>query len=146
MPGQKRIEFIRPVPCIDNEYDPTGRGSCVASKVAGPKFGVAKDANIVMIKVPDMTWFSDMLWALAGIYGEASQRKLAGKAVVNLSLDCKYINPSIGESGLTSTPVNMLWFHGNPSLHDSFRIALNKLIESDVVIIAASGNDRVRAF
>jgi subtilisin family serine protease len=142
MPGDKHLEVIRAL-STDTLNDPVGHGSCVASKVAGPKFGVAKNANLVMFKVPFPLITSDIFTALVRVYARVVGGNLKGKAVLNLSLGCKYINPSVGEPGLTLT-LGLL----NPPDQSmpAIQTWIRRLIEQDVVIVAASGNTRVREF
>src|SRR5450432_4652840 len=121
MPGKKLFHSIRPIPGIENENDPDGHGSCVASKVAGPEFGVAKNANIVMIKLPRKMLLGEILSTLTWIDADVTARNLRGKAVLNLSIGCKYINPSIGEPDLTSTRGPASLFESDSGMLDSFR-------------------------
>jgi hypothetical protein len=100
MAGDKRFIFTRAGQVAS---DPDGHGSCVASKVAGPRFGVAKNANVVMVMLPGDMRSGDILTALFQIRVDVISRGLQGKAVVNMSFGCKYINPCIGELDLTST-------------------------------------------
>ena len=52
MPGSKQWLFADPIDNRKYDADLEGHGSCVLSKAAGAKWGVAKGANIVMVKLP----------------------------------------------------------------------------------------------
>src|SRR5450432_3235165 len=110
MPGEKRFIIISTIPGLKDEEDPWGHGSCVTSKVAGPKFGVAKKANIVMVKMPLFLKVGNLLDCLTKISDDVFVHELGGKAVINLSAGCKYINFSIGELVLTLTLGNIKFF------------------------------------
>lgn len=65
----------------------SGHGSCVSSKATGSLFGTAKDADIVMLKVPkELPWTSATLAALVDISDDVERKGIKGKAVVNISL------------------------------------------------------------
>ena len=108
MPGTKRFETIR-----DHRQSsdrPGGlrgdkHGACIASKIGGPSFGVAKRISLmVMLRMPQVIRGSDVLDALLYIKQNVDPDMARGKAVVNLSGICKYISLSISELALTSTP------------------------------------------
>jgi subtilisin family serine protease len=145
MPGTKTIVTIR-------EHDPTqniladGHGACVASKIAGRTYGVAKNiAHTTILKLPYEAKGSDFLEALYSIGQHVHINNRRGKAVVNLSSRCKYTYPSISELGLTSTLVSLEWTRV-PQFRNCFKEAFEALIEKDVVAVVSSGNDRVRVF
>lgn len=56
MGGEKRWLFPQqleiPGPIVQEYTDPDGHGSCVLSKAAGARYGVAKRANTVVVKLP----------------------------------------------------------------------------------------------
>ena len=83
MPGEKRWIFVNQTD--DLELDPTGHGTCVLSKAAGSYFGVARNANIVLVKIPEPTLRSDVWAAMAEVSNDISHRRLQGKAVINFS-------------------------------------------------------------
>jgi hypothetical protein len=93
MPGEKEVEVINPEAPRDAGYElaAIGHGSCVASKVAGPKFGVAKDANIVMFTLPFPVSTSDFYTALVKVWVRVTDGKLSQKAVLSLSIGRKYM-------------------------------------------------------
>ena len=149
MPGEKTFTVINPIPGQPDQNDPVNHGCCVASKVAGPQFGVAKNVNVVMLRLPfpanpdEFLDAAHVMTALFEVYSSVMSRGLRKKAVVNMSLGCKYINPTIGKLGLTST---LVFLDQNSPVLFSIRYWIDKLIENDVVIVAASGNTRVRVF
>jgi hypothetical protein len=75
--------------------DQANHGTCVLSQVAAPFFGSAKNVNPVVVKLP---WYGavaetseyDLLAGIAKIILDVRQRRLQGKAVVNLSWNRKY--------------------------------------------------------
>ncbi|KAJ0164011.1 Subtilisin-like protease [Colletotrichum tanaceti] len=66
-------------------------GTCMASKIFGPRYGVAKNANVTMVKVAERTGrmriirLTDMLTALAMVRNDVRRRGIQGKAVVSLT-------------------------------------------------------------
>ena len=70
--------------------DEIGHGTCVASKVASPTFGVAKSANIVLVKIYPIdgeVHVSRYIAAWGVIAGDIVSENLRGKAVVSTSLN-----------------------------------------------------------
>jgi hypothetical protein len=66
-------------------------GTCTASKIAGPHFGTAKNvAHTVMVVLPTKTRGSDILEALIYINKQVDRYNLRGKAVINISMNCKF--------------------------------------------------------
>jgi len=131
MPGLKR--WLKPRWTLFSsqltESDENGHGSCVISKVAGPRFGVAKNANIVVAKyaVDIQTghiWKSSILELLSLIYEDVIARGLQGKAVVNLSF------------GGTEKAYGTQYIK-------SLRNLISRLLKSDVVVVVAAGNNWV---
>ncbi|KAK2010906.1 subtilisin-like protein [Colletotrichum eremochloae] len=117
MPGTKDIIYLPGA--AKNEKDFLNHGTCVASKAGGPVYGTAKDANMVVVKLPRFIYTSDLLKALREIKDDVITKDLQGKAVVNFShghLDLEY-------------------------LYSEYEREINALIAQDVVIVAASGNN-----
>lgn len=95
-PSKKRLvpAFIH-----NKKTDPTGHGTCMASKAAGSNYGIAKNANLVFVKHPpsqdpslaarDALEFDSFLTGLTMILDDVIKYKLQGKAVVNFSFGCK---------------------------------------------------------
>jgi hypothetical protein len=89
MSGSKTIHYIRVMgaPVLADIY----HGTCIASKIAGPNFGTTKNvAHTVMIVMPSEMRGSDVLEALIYINEHVDRNNLRGKAVVNMSMNCKF--------------------------------------------------------
>ena len=78
--------------------DEYNHGSCVLAQIASPRFGTAKNANVVIVKMP---WYGsveldtsvsefDFLHGLVAILNDVREKNLQGKAVLNISWACKY--------------------------------------------------------
>ncbi|KAK2739999.1 alkaline proteinase [Colletotrichum kahawae] len=99
-------------------------GTCMASKIFGPKYGVAKKANVVMVKLSGgsglmgMITMTEMLTALAMVKNDITTRKLKGKAVVNLSY---------------TTPMS------DPEAIAAYKEILVKMMDDDIVLVAPTG-------
>lgn len=96
MPGSKRFLLVpnlsrHPLirPFLNRKTDPDGHGTCMASKATGAFYGVAKNADLVIVKYSRLL-IGDILTGLAMIQDDIVQNKLQGKAVINLSLNCQY--------------------------------------------------------
>jgi hypothetical protein len=109
------------------ETDENGHGSCVVSKIAGPTFGVAKFADIVVVKAYHKTWSevtpSRFLKSFGRIFEDVRDRKMQRKAVVNISC------------GSRTLPTGLL---------NAWKKIIRYLLKNDVVVVVASGNERVR--
>jgi hypothetical protein len=89
MPGGKTIRYIREIshPTFADIF----HGTCTASKIAGPNFGTTKNvAHTVMIVMPSEMRGSDVLEALIYINEHVDRNNLRGKAVINMSMNCKF--------------------------------------------------------
>ncbi|TDZ19779.1 Subtilisin-like protease 9 [Colletotrichum orbiculare MAFF 240422] len=99
-------------------------GTCMASKIFGPHFGVAKKANVVMVKLSGRRnmfgaiHLSEMLTALAMVKNDIHKRGLEGKAVVSLTY---------------TTPL------GDPQTIAAYKEILEKMMEDDIVLVASTG-------
>jgi len=60
----------------------SGHGTCVASKVAGTTFGVAKNVNIVVVKLDGVLSASRIIAAWGIIANDVASNNMQGKAVV----------------------------------------------------------------
>ncbi|KAH7010776.1 peptidase S8/S53 domain-containing protein, partial [Microdochium trichocladiopsis] len=73
-----------------SDQDVHGHGTHVAGTIASRAYGVAKQANVVAVKVfSDVTGFaqtSDIIKALEWVVGDVDLHRIKGRAVVNLSL------------------------------------------------------------
>lgn len=114
-----------------SETDPADHGACMMSKIAGPKYGVAKKANIVVVKIVTdqergIVGLS-ILPALRAVKKHIETHATQGKAVVNFSL------------GLVLDPndkFHELWI-------ESAQRGISTLLQLNAVIVAAAGNSRV---
>lgn len=87
MEGRIRWLFLPDKPRIKN--DNSGHGTCVASKVASPNFGVAKTADMVVVKVDiegDLFLTSDIIAAWGVVARDIASRGLQGRSVVTASM------------------------------------------------------------
>lgn len=84
MPGSKA--FMYAPGATQEETDFLNHGSCVASKAGGPSYGTAKNADMVAVKLPSDLSISAIFTALVEISNDVYQKKLEGKAVINMSL------------------------------------------------------------
>ncbi|KAK1561718.1 peptidase S8/S53 domain-containing protein [Colletotrichum navitas] len=103
---------------VKEDVDPGGHGSCAGSKVNGPKYGVAKQVNLVIVKAS--TNSDDTLDALNQVLADIRKNNLQGKAVVNFSRSLD--NPS-------------------PFQKKMIEYYVKEMIREDVIFITASGND-----
>ena len=72
-----------------NRSDGNGHGTCVASKVVGPTYGVAKRANIVVVKIieeDERISISDYIAAWGVVARDMNGHDLWGRAVVVTTL------------------------------------------------------------
>ena len=100
MPGKLRWIFTNDFD--QREIDEANHGTCVLSKAISPMFGTAKNPDIVIVRMASikvlgadehirrMITEREFLAGLVKILDDVKSRKLQGKAVVNLSLGCKY--------------------------------------------------------
>jgi hypothetical protein len=81
LPGEPRIRG-----------DDIGHGTCVTSKVAGSTFGVAKSANIVVVKAGPVNGRvppSSAIAAWGVVARDITSKGLQGRAVVTTSTFCE---------------------------------------------------------
>ncbi|GJD02248.1 alkaline proteinase [Colletotrichum higginsianum] len=129
MTGTKEFLYVADVK--REEKDSRNHGTCVASKATGPAYGTAKDANLVMVKLPDRKMKSAVLTALVDISNDVYQKGIEGKAVINMS-----IGHVLAEQDLTA-----LAEQNSTSTVMAYRLLLVSLMAEDIVIVAASGNE-----
>ena len=108
------------------QTDENGHGTCVASKVAGRNFGVAKYARVINVKMNLNQGFkiSDILRSFELIIKDVKARATSegyGKSVVNVSL-----------GGPTT----------DPKVIDAEEKLVTALLALDVIVVVASGNDK----
>ena len=85
MQGSIRWLYLPNEPHVQSDSSGTGHGTCVASKVASPTFGVAKSANIVVVKlqpVDGLVLVSHMISAWGVVAADIASQNLYGIAVV----------------------------------------------------------------
>ncbi|CCF41721.1 hypothetical protein CH063_02659, partial [Colletotrichum higginsianum] len=124
MTGSKRFMYLPEAEETMTDGHKSGHGSCVSSKATGSLFGTAKDADIVMLKVPkELPWTSAILAALVDISDDVERKGIKGKAVVNISLGQRF--PMKDESTV-----------------EAYKHLLITLMRKDVVVVTASGNSR----
>ena len=78
LPGEPRIK-----------RDDFGHGSCVASKVTGPTFGVAKSANIVLVRlhpIDDEVTVSRFIASWGVVARDIVRKNMQRRAVVNTAV------------------------------------------------------------
>ena len=83
MYGNIRWLYLQDEPHI--ESDENGHGTCVTSKIVGPTFGVAKSANIVVVKLAQIAGrinVSRVIAAWGTVAGDVASENLQGRAVV----------------------------------------------------------------
>jgi len=105
------------VPDGNGTTDCNGHGTHVAGTIAGTKYGIAKSASIIPVRVLDCNGSGTTSTVIAGLDWVASQNPR--NAVVNLSL-----------GGGTST-----------ALDD----AINRVVNKDIVVVVAAGNNNADA-
>jgi len=109
-----------------SDDDRVGHGTCVLSKATGVRFGIAKKADVKLVRFLGHTAAGSgqfgLLEAFARVRQDVLDNTLQGKAIINLS-------------------------HGVAISDDDTRAAFKEvvadLLSIDVVIVVASGNDRV---
>ncbi|WQF76362.1 Putative peptidase S8/S53 domain, peptidase S8, subtilisin, Ser-active [Colletotrichum destructivum] len=124
MTGSKRFMYLPEAEETMTDGHKSGHGSCVSSKATGSLFGTAKNADIVMLKVPkELPWTSATLAALVDISDDVERKGIKGKAVVNISLGQRF--PMKEESTV-----------------EAYKHLLIILMRKDIVVVTASGNSR----
>jgi len=72
--------------------DDIGHGTCVTSKVASPTFGVAKSANIVVVRIDPVDGMIPMSHAIAAwavVARDIASEDMQRRSVVSLSISCE---------------------------------------------------------
>lgn len=86
---------------VEEDLGSDGHGSCAGSKVNGPKYGSAKQVNLVVVKASIN--IDETLDSLNKIIEDVREKKLQGKAVVNFSR--------------SSTRIHVATIAGKPLIH-----------------------------
>ncbi|KAH8705522.1 hypothetical protein BGW36DRAFT_422075 [Talaromyces proteolyticus] len=129
IPGTKRWLFpgFGKTPDRDQD-DKWGHGTCVLSKAVGPSYGIAKNSDVVIVKLQAdrkgkgfNILTSTFMDALVEIRSDIEKRNLQGKAVINFSIRVSM------ESSDRSLP--------------TIRKVLKEIIDMDVPVVMASGNN-----
>jgi len=87
MQGSMRWLYLPEEPEIPR--DENGHGTCVASKIVGPAFGVAKRADIVVVKmhpINDMVVMSRVIAAWGVVARDIASNGMQRKAVISVTL------------------------------------------------------------
>ena len=109
--------------------DPTGHGTCMADKVAGFNYGVAKSANLIFLRIPadedDDIFNSGMLLVFEMMVTDIKDRKKEG-----------YAKPAV---------VSISW--GTAGLSDEFKEilfqAISNLMDEGIILVILAGNNAV---
>lgn len=123
----KRWIYASGVPKAEPETDVEGHGTCVASKVAGIKYGVAKKASLIMVKIAKVC--HSLLEALVRILNDLRRRKQMGENIAGYNVITIQQQTGAGRkvSKLTTTLMKTL---------------ISTIMEKyAVVIVSAAGND-----
>lgn len=123
----KRWIHTSSVPRTEPEMDLEGHGTCIASKVAGIKYGVAKKASLIIIKVAKVC--HSLLEALVSILNDLRRRRKAGENIAGYNVITIQQQTGAGRkvSKLTTALMKFL---------------ISAIMEKyAVVIVCAAGND-----
>ena len=123
----KRWIYTSSVPRTEPEVDWEGHGTCVASKVAGLEYGVAKKASLIMVKIARVC--HSLLEALVSVLNDLRRRRKAGENIAgyNVITIQHGTGPGRKVSKLTTALMKML---------------ISAIMEKyAVVIVCAAGND-----
>ena len=114
--------------------DPYNHGTCMMSKMAGPEYGVAKKANIVVVKLvyngrERRIMPASLMNAIALIKQDIEDKaeqgnSITGKVVVNFSIGLKW-DPN--------NEVERNWI-------EQLRQGISTLLQLDAVVVISSGN------
>ena len=110
--------------------DPTGHGTCIGDKVAGYNYGVAKNANIIFLRISvdkdDDVFNSGMLLVFQMMADDIDARKAQGYTKLPV------VTISWGTRG------------SSPAFTDLLFRAVSNLVDKGAVLIILSGNGAVR--
>jgi hypothetical protein len=97
MPGDVEWIYVPGATRDEDDSDDHGHGTCVLAWAVSPKYGVAKNADSVIVKLPVHydeqrrlgTTVTAILTALIFTLGDVRTKGLQRRAVVNFSWGCK---------------------------------------------------------
>ncbi|OBR11253.1 Alkaline proteinase [Colletotrichum higginsianum IMI 349063] len=118
MTGSKDFMYVDGA--VQEETDYRNHGSCIASKATGLKYGTAKEANIVMVKLPEEWSLLAITKALVMISNDVTQKGIRGKAVINMSF----------RSLLDKSDIS------------TFKQVIVDRLAEDIIIVTSSGNKK----
>ncbi|KAF9104523.1 hypothetical protein BGX27_010052, partial [Mortierella sp. AM989] len=102
------------------DTDENGHGTHVAGTIGGLKYGVAKKVNIVSVKVLDKGGFGSLSSVVSGM-DWVTQRAVAGKSVVNISLGMGSRSQALDDAAarIFAKNIPLIVAAGNSPLTDS---------------------------
>lgn len=125
---------------VQADFHKRGHGSCAASKVNGPKYGIAKQVNLVIVKAG--VGGDETLDALDKILEDVREKKLKGRAVVNFSRSGTFSSSAFSCTTCRQPLIMWIAVKMPPMQAKSQAYYIKELIyEEDVVFIAPAGND-----
>lgn len=122
-------------------YTDTGdHGACIISKAAGLYYGVAKKANIVVVKI-----VSGITENTKGKFVSASLIEALGNVIEDMDNRAKGGNPVNGKT-VVNLSLGLPWVSTNTD--DEYwisilKVVIEKLLKRDAVIVTGAGNLRV---
>lgn len=123
----KRWIHTSSAPRTEPEMDLEGHGTCIASKVAGIKYGVAKKASLIMVKIAKVC--HSMLEALVRILNDLRRRRKAGENIAGYNVITIQHRTAVGRKVPKLTTALM-------------KLLISAIMEKyAVVIVCAAGND-----
>jgi len=126
-----RARWGKTVPENDEDVDGNGHGTHCAGTIASKKYGVAKKANVVAVKVLGSNGSGSMSDVLAGVtWAAADARKQADAAKAEFA--------ATGKSKRKGAVANMSLGGGKSNALD---IAVDRAIDSGLHFAVAAGND-----
>jgi subtilisin family serine protease len=126
----------------EGDYDPTegdydleqGHGTCMTGLISSPTYGVAKRAELVIVKTPQGT-FSDQTSAFTMVHNDILKQRAKGvtmRPVINYSRNMFIPGPN--DTPFADDDVQKLYD------------ALKQLIDDGAVVLACAGNRGVGDF
>ena len=104
---------------IENENDPHGHGSCVASKAAGKKTGVSKNTRLIVLK--SSNWMYKKLSAFENVRDDSISKGRRGRSVI------VYSRSSYPNRYATTAPIRNL-----PAAWQAHRIFMEVTVKEQV--------------